>query len=189
MSIVALFRSRQNTQNRFNELLRPHIDLMYRMSYRWTGSQHSAEDLVQDVLAKLVDRVKEMEAIEQLRPWLLKILYRHYVDLYRRSQRSPVVAAEQTDDESEADLLDHAVDGQCQFERLDLQQALQQALAQLDEGQRDTVLLHDLEGYTAEEVAAILGIEPGTVKSRLHRARKKLQNLLRAGTFQPPHSC
>lgn len=185
MSITALFRGRQNQQTRFTHLLRPHVDLMYRMAYRWTGSQHNAEDLVQDVLAKLVEKVDEMERIEQLRPWLMKILYRRYVDIYRRVQRSPVVAAADHggNGEQDGDLLDNTADSDCQFDRLDLQQALQQALAQLDAGQRDTVLLHDLEGYTAEEVASILDIEPGTVKSRLHRARKKLQNLLHAGTF------
>lgn len=185
MSIVALFRGRQNQQSRFNNLLRPHVELMYRMAYRWTHSQHNAEDLVQDVLTKLVDKVSEMEQIEQLRPWLMKILYRRYVDIYRRSLRSPVVSLEDqpNDEESGNDYLANTADTHCQFARLDLQQALQHALGQLDDGQRDTILLHDMEGYTAEEVAGILNIEPGTVKSRLHRARKKLQKLLHAGTF------
>lgn len=184
MSIVALFKGRQNQQTRFTHLLRPHVDLMYRMAYRWTHSQHDAEDLVQDVMAKLIGKVGEMEQIEQLRPWLLKILYRRYVDLYRRSQRSPVISLDRPgDEEAHDDCLDCAADTPCQFERLDLQQTLEQALAQLDDSQRDTILLHDVEGYTAEEVAGILDTELGTVKSRLHRARKKLQKSLRPGTF------
>src|SRR5690606_33127415 len=68
-------------------------------------------------------------------------------------------------------------------------QQLHVAIQQLDEDQRQVVLLHDVEGYTALEASQILGESPGTIKSRLHRARKKLKKFLEEGTFGRFHSC
>jgi len=186
-----IFRSLASPRHRFTALLHPHIDIMYRMAWRWTGSEADAEDIVQDVLIRLADRVEEMEHIDQLRPWLLKILYRRYVDHYRSRQRSPLEY--QSDMPSNSDpyedeptgslLLDQHPDHRDHIHSLQLKRSLQAALEQLDEDQRAVIMLHDVEGYTAVEAAEILNISPGTVKSRLHRARKKMKNILEAGTF------
>ena len=181
-NIIHLFRSRGNPQQRFENLLRPHIEFLYRMAYRWTQSQDSAEDLVQELLIKLVPRIKEMEQIESLRPWLLRILYNRYVDDYRHARTSPVDESQSgwnpDDGDDPADIVSQAVDPIQPGEQEELRLSLQKALLQLEEGQRDVVLLHDMEGYTAEEVAEILDIALGTVKSRLHRARTQLKLLL-----------
>lgn len=191
MSLVTLFRSTRNQKQRFTVLLRPYVEIMYRMAYRWTGSQHDAEDLMQDVLLKLADKVDEMEAIEQLQPWLIKVVYRRFVDVYRREQRSPIASVSELSSQSEDEgdtLLDVSAE-LCDFERLMQQQELERALMLLEPAARDTVLLHDVEGYTAEEVAQILAIEVGTVKSRVHRARQKLKEILTEGTFQSAAAC
>lgn len=169
-----LFR---DPRRRFTALVRPHLDIMYRMAFRWTRQQQDAEDLVQDVLLKLVDRLDEMESIDQLRPWLLRILYRRFVDVFRRAQRSPVDYADQHDLEEQGISASSEADIDS-VERYEWQQALQLGLDALDDEQRDTILLHDVEGYTAEEVAIILEIRPGTVKSRVHRARSRLKEFL-----------
>lgn len=159
----------------YTALVRPHIAALHRVAWRWTRNRHAAEDLVQDTLLKVVDRIAEMRRIEQLRPWLVKVMYRHFVDLYRRDKRSPV---------------DHAIEvrpdltaGADPIEALEWQQMLAGALECLEPDHRDVILLHDVEGYTGPEVAEILGISPGTVKSRLHRARERLKNLIDPGTF------
>lgn len=180
--LVRLFRSARDDRQQFTALLRPHIDLMYRMAYRWTRSEADAEDLVQDVLVKLAARVDEMAAIEQLRPWLIKSVYHRYVDKYRGQRNSPLVSmasldAGNEDEDSAAFLLDVA-DPRDEIARLQLRATLQTALDQLDENQREVVLLHDAEGYSDQETAEILGISIGTVKSRLHRARTRLKSFL-----------
>lgn len=183
-AIIRLFKSKLSAKDRFQALLRPHIELMYRMAYRLTQSQSEAEDLVQDVLTRLAKRVDEMEQVESLRPWVLRILQNRFVDLYRREQNSPVdYQSAQEDDSGEddrpgANVLTTASDSTNDIKRLELQQVLQVALNKLDDAHRDVVMLHDMEGYTALEVADILGINVGTVKSRLHRARDKLKKWL-----------
>lgn len=179
-SIVQLFRAHKGKEQ-FAHLLRPHIELMYRMAYRWTRSQEDAEDLVQDVLIKLANRVEEMLAVEQLRPWLIKVVYRRFVDLYRHEQSSPLVRIDQETDESgpvEQAAADEDIEG-----RLERQQVLAEALDALDDDHRDVILLYGVEGYTALEIAEILDVNVGTVKSRLQRARDRLKKFLQPGPF------
>jgi len=179
-SIISLFRSHRNKKDLYQALLRPHIELMYRMAYRWTQSQCDAEDLVQDILVRLVNRVEEMQQVDNLRPWLIKILYNRFVDLYRRHKNSPLEEDSpnwQADSDEIVSRIDQAQDDHDVLGQLELQQELLLALETLDDDQRDTILLHDVEGYSALEVAEILEISVGTVKSRLHRARNKLKNV------------
>ncbi|MCA1798868.1 MAG: RNA polymerase sigma factor [Xanthomonadaceae bacterium] len=159
----------------YTALVRPHISALQRVAWRWTRDRQAAEDLVQDVLLKVVDHIAEMRTIEQLRPWLVKIMYRRFVDLYRRDTRSPVDRAVEADPDRAA--------GPDPIEAFEWQQLLAGALAQLEPDHRDVILLHDVEGYTGPEVAEILEINEGTVKSRLHRARERLKNLIDPGTF------
>ncbi len=176
-AIIKLFRSRPSRKDRFHELLRPHVELMYRMAYRWTQSQPEAEDLVQDILARLATRLDEMEQVDSLRPWLLRILYNRYVDLYRRGRNSPV-EGNTGSPENENDPVHQAADHRDDITQSDNQRVLLAALQQLEDDHRDVVLLHDMEGYTTIEVADIMQISVGTVKSRLHRARAKLKACL-----------
>lgn len=188
-NVFRLFSSKAQDEHTFTVLLRPHIEVMFRMAYRWTRDEHTAEDLLQECLIKLASRVDELQAIENLRPWLIKVLYRGFVDDYRSRARKPVVL--------ETELQSHANDNRSEFQligntaaatpaleqQLSLQDHIQQALDSLPEMQQQVVLLHDLEGYTAAEIAEILEIPAGTVKSRLHRAREELKKILGDGTF------
>lgn len=187
-SLIQIFRRRAAPGDRFTALVRPHIQLMYRMAYRWTQNQSEAEELVQDVLARLFPRLEELVALDKPGPWLVKVLYHRYVDLYRRRLNSPVddSVSWSSDD---AFFQGHLLDERNHFHQLELKRALNRALEELDDGWRDVVLLHDVEGYSALEVAEILEINVGTVKSRLHRARKKLKAALQLGTIEGCHAC
>jgi len=178
--IIDFFRHRAVRGHRFSDLVHPHIATMYRMAYRWTQNHEDAEDLVQETLTKLVHRVDEMEGMEKLGSWLIKVLYRDFVDFYRKQTRTPG----RTGSEWQADvsLLDEQAlqnSGDEDFvKHLGKQRALVRALETLNDEQRDVILLHDAEGYTADEIAEILVISTGTVKSRLHRARGHLKKFL-----------
>ncbi|MFC6634160.1 RNA polymerase sigma factor [Microbulbifer taiwanensis] len=182
--LIQIFQRRRCREDRFVALVSPHIRRMHRMAYRWTASQVEAEDLVQEVLASLVSRVAELEAVEKLGPWLVKVLYRRFVDLYRRRRLSPIDQSVAWGDDEYCE-----VNSGDDFRQLDLRRALERALRLLDEDWRDIVLLHDVEGYTAIEVAEVLEISVGTVKSRLHRARQKLKKILTQGTIETSRAC
>jgi len=90
-SAVSPYRRARPDALNFEDLLRPQVEYLYRLAWRFTGSVADAEDLVQDVLIKLFPRTQELLEIEKLRPWLARVLYNQFVDSVRRQARSPIV--------------------------------------------------------------------------------------------------
>lgn len=176
--------SRSNS-SQFEVLLRPHLESLYRLAYRLTGSRVNAEDLVQDVLTKIFPRTEEMARISNLRPWLARVLYNQFIDDRRSASRSPLqlvvdnTANETEDDAMESIAVNH--DGPAQLtERHQQQHTLQDAINSLGEDQRIVLMMHDVEGYTISELIEILACPAGTLKSRLHRARAALREQLKS---------
>ena len=147
----------------FEALLRPCMDRVYRLAYRLTGNQADSEDLVQDLLIKLYPRRDELSSIENLTPWLGRILYNLFIDQIRRKPRLSLVDVDANEMEISQTRSTPATD------ELDISR-LEKALAQLSEEHRVVVLMHDAEGYKLEEIHRITGVPVGTVKSRLHQS-------------------
>ena len=178
MAVIKLWPSKGSEHDQFEQLVQPHLKQLYKLAYRFTGQRNDAEDLVQDILLKLYPRLQEIQAIDRLGPWLARVLYRHFVDKFRSKQRSPLYLA--VDDES---LLDDMADENSgpadDFDASILQRRLQYSLEQLNEDQRILVILHDVEGYTLNEIHLMYDVSIGTLKSRLSRARARLRALLK----------
>ncbi len=167
----------------FDQAVRPHLERLYRLAFRLTGQRADAEDLLQDVLTSLFERHAELTSIKDLAPWLGRVLYNRFVDSARRLRkrrwgdpgRERVVLL----DDAMLDRL--ATDEPGPETRAAIQaemSRLQSALDALGVEHRVVVLLHDAEGYSIEEIQAVTGVAAGTVKSRLHRARARLRELL-----------
>jgi RNA polymerase sigma-70 factor (ECF subfamily) len=160
---------------RFAALVEPHYDVLYRVAYRLTRSVHDAEDLAQEVCARAFPRLDEIEKLEQPRGWLLRVLYRLFVDSVRRYERKFVGSI---DDVDERALVSEQPGPLEEAERALARRRLDDAWRHLDEEQRALLALHDVEGYSLLELNEITGIKEGTLKSRLHRARVRLGKLL-----------
>jgi len=172
----------------FAAIIRPHLQHLYRLAFRLAGSAADAEDLIQELLIKIYKRRDELTSIAALGPWLSRVLYNLFIDQTRRYSKQRLRSVS----------LDSAGDGapgheqvanqepgpeQATASQLDIR-ALDVALRQLSLEHRAVVLMHDAEGYKLEEIHTITGIPIGTLKSRLHRARARLRELLSAhGTF------
>jgi RNA polymerase sigma-70 factor (ECF subfamily) len=178
----------QNQRASFDNLLRPHLERLYRLAFRLAGSKAEAEDLFQDVLLKTFTRLNDLLEVREPGPWLCRVMYNHFIDNRRRFARARLfsVAESQLPGrglESLAGDLDPVRDA----ERLDNIMQLERALATLSDEHRLVVLLHDIEGYKLEEIHQITGDPVGTIKSRLHRARRRLREYLAAdGTKAGP---
>jgi RNA polymerase sigma factor (sigma-70 family) len=182
-NVVSLLR--RGAAQRFESLLRPHLADLYRLAYRFTGSREDAEDLVQDVLTKLYPRTRELSDVENLRPWLARVLYRQFVDNLRQYNRTPFAARQQStpgnddaDNDPLAALHGDVPEPAADVEQLQLRQRLQRALDSLSEEHRSVLMLHDVEGFTLKELETTLDAPLGTLKSRLHRARQRLRREL-----------
>src|SRR5574341_803556 len=176
-----LFGRNRAAASQFENLMRPHVEFLHRLAWRFTGNVADAEDLVQDLLLKLYPRAGELAGVDLLRPWLARVLYRQYVDLVRRRARSP--GGQPVDDaQAEPDLPDALAaqdDGPDDHaERGEWRECLLAALEELNPEQRVVVVMHDVEGYGLEELESILEAPLGTLKSRLHRARRRLRALI-----------
>lgn len=181
MSIVKFWSRTADKKNRFEDLVGPHIDHLYRLSYRFTGSREDAEDLVQELLLKLYPRQKELASVDKLRPWLARVLYRLFIDRTRQAGRSVLSAVE--DSEMPDDQLDPAAGTEELVEGMLTQERLQESFALLNEDQKALLALHDIEGYTLAELVDVLDVPLGTLKSRLNRSRAKLREMLSREPF------
>jgi len=186
MPPVSPYRQARPAAANFEDLMRPQVEYLYRLAWRFTGSVADAEDLVQDVLLKLYPRTRELLEIDRLRPWLAKVLYRQYVDSIRQQARSPIadLAADGDAEGDPFDTLPATKDGPEEHaERSAWRERIIAALEQLSPEQRAVVAMHDIEGYKLEELETILETPLGTLKSRLHRARQQLRALLPVEPF------
>jgi RNA polymerase sigma factor (sigma-70 family) len=170
----------------FERLLRGHVPALYRSAYRWTGAVDRAEDLVQQLLVRLYPRLAELRALDQVRPWALRVMYRIFIDELRRGRASPVQFGAQAAPDGDLPAgqdeawLDPGPGPPELTEQQITQERLLQAWERLGEEHRMVLSMHDIEDYTLPELAQIMDIPLGTLKSRLHRARARLRELLAA---------
>ena len=184
MSKILKFSSRRDKLSAFEALIRPHVEPLYKLAYRFTNNAMEAEDLTQDLLVKLYPKVNELEKVEKLRPWLARVMYRMWVDKLRSKRVAPTEAADDIGAlEQNVEVTDPESIPEQAYHRSFTRRKLLQALEQLSEEHRIVLILHDVEGYSLEEMKVVLDCAIGTLKSRLHRARERLKNLLDDGTF------
>jgi RNA polymerase sigma factor (sigma-70 family) len=163
----------ESESDRFASFIRQHYQALYRAAYRLTRSAVDAEDLVQEVCVRAYPRFAEVAGLEQPRGWLLRVLYRLFVDLRRRYERTHVRPINE-DEEFVSAEPGPAEEADRALARWRVEAAWQH----LNQEQRLLLALHDMEGHSLGEIHALTGIKEGTIKSRLHRARVRLGRLL-----------
>jgi RNA polymerase sigma-70 factor, ECF subfamily len=164
----------------FAETALPHLPALARVAMALTGNEADADDLVQETFLRAYKHWHTFERGSECRRWLSTICRNAFLEQRRREARSVAVedqeleslAAARLHNQARASGVDHM------FSRLDLGPAISTAIAALEPPFRDVVVLADVEGFTYEEVAEALGIPVGTVRSRLYRARRQLQEAL-----------
>jgi RNA polymerase sigma-70 factor (ECF subfamily) len=166
----------------FERLVQPHFDRLYRLAFRLTGRKAEAEDLFQELLIKAFGKLDDLVTIEEPGSWLSRVMYNLFIDEQRRFTRRRMHTVEEgflPGDGLEA--FAGTDNPELDQRRLEKINQLDAALSQLSDEHRVIVLLHDTEGYKLEEIHKLIGIPVGTVKSRLHRARARLREILTAG--------
>lgn len=177
-----LFRPRITCD--FEKIVNPHSDKLYRLSLRLAGNKSDAEDLLQDVFIKAYTNLSALDATKNVGSWLTTVLYNHFIDSYRREARAPLeeLALVETHDESEMQV-DLRISDEPSPEQTLLRKEklvlVQQSLNRLIPEFRAAIILHDIEGYSLQELEDMTKTPRGTLKSRLHRGRKELREHLR----------
>lgn len=148
--------------DRLEELLDRHEDTLFRAALAILGDVQEAEDAVQDTFLRYLEKRPELRGGDHEKAWLLKVTANRCKSILRTRRRRPTV-----------ELLDIYPVPEEEGSR-----ELMEAILTLPANQRSAVHLHYYEGYTSEEIGAILGQRPGTVRSHLSRARDALRRYL-----------
>lgn len=159
----------------WDEVVREYSPQVYRLAYRLTGQEADAQDLTQEVF------IRVFRSLDSYRPgtfsgWLHRITTNLFLDQVRRTKRQRTWALGQY--ESDTPRAAHRDEPERGFEMANLDLDIQAALAALPPEYRVAVVLRDIEDLSYEEIADVLGISLGTVRSRIHRGRARLREAL-----------
>ena len=179
MNELLLRRAQKGDAAAFEQLVTPHENLVWRVCYHYTGHREDAFDCAQDAMLKAWKSIAAFRQECSLETWLYRIAASCCLDFLRRKKRR---AAESTDQLAEAgfDPPDPSPQPEEIALRKDDKHQLRQALELLPEDMRTCLILSAMEGLKYDEIAGVMNIAPGTVKSRINRARVKLMQILSA---------
>jgi len=170
-----------NKQGVFNREFMPHIDAMYNFAYRLTLDEDDSKDLVQETYMKAFRFIKSFEEGTNAKAWLFRILKNSFINNYRKASKQPGKVDYQEVESyynSEKADANYTTDLRVETVQHMIGDEITNALNSLAVDFRTVIILCDLEGFTYEEMAKILDIPIGTVRSRLHRARNLLKDKL-----------
>jgi RNA polymerase sigma-70 factor (ECF subfamily) len=168
--------------NAFNSLVLAYQDMAYNVAYRIMGEPGAAGDAAQEAFISAYQKLEQYRG-GSFKAWLLRIVTNACYDELRRRQRRPVtpLKPELSDGETLEDpywIADDSVSPEEQTEQAELQAAIQHCIQELDEKFKSVLVLVDVEGLDYETAAEAVGTPLGTVKSRLARARQRVQECL-----------
>lgn len=175
--MVAMIHGKDPLYADFEREAIPHMDALYNFALKMTGDSDDANDLVQETYLKAFRFFDKFEKGTNCKAWLFRIMKNTYINNYRKKTKEPGkvdydeienfyenIKASSTDSAHlEKELYDNLLDDE-----------LSGAISSLPEDFRTVVILCDIEGMTYEEIADFIDCPVGTVRSRLHRARKML---------------
>lgn len=176
-------RFREGEREAFAELVLRYQDRVYTMCLRWMSNPEVAEEVAQDVFVALYRSLPGFRGESKVSTWVFRVTVNHCKNrrLYgrRRAADRHEPLEGKFDDDGPGRQLAHPDSGtDLALHRSEAEQIIQAALEELDESHRAIVVLRDIEGLPYEEIAEILDLPRGTVKSRLHRARAELARTL-----------
>ena len=156
----------------------PHINSMYNFAYRLTLDQDDSKDLVQDTYLKSYRFIDSFQQGTNAKAWLFRILKNSFINDYRKKSKEPSkVDYQEVESYYNSEEVDRQITPDLRVEALKdmIGDEISNALNSLDVDFRTVIILCDLEGFKYDEMAKILDIPIGTVRSRLHRARNLLK--------------
>lgn len=177
----ALVRQAQDGDlDAYDQLVRRHQDRIYGLCYHMTSNHEDAHDLAQDSFVKAWQALKSFKGDSSFYTWVYRIAVNTCLNhLKSRRNRTPHLSLNDLDINPENDpdlvaLVSHRTPRR-DIGLSELQRRLNEAILKLSEEHRAVVTMHDIQGMPHDEIAEVLGVNPGTVRSRLFYARQQLQ--------------
>src|SRR5215813_14229241 len=184
----ALFvmRLQANEDAAYDELVRTYSASIFPVAYRMMGDTAEASDIVQDIFLKVFRNIAGFKGEAALKTWIFKIAFSEILNRLRWWKRRHRFATSSLDDQPNGNGVRAAAHSVASptptpeevLQSKEEESAIQQALSRLSRDHRSIIVLRDIEGFSYTEIADVLGVSIGTVKSRLARARGDLKKSL-----------
>ncbi len=173
----------------FAEIVLHRQKKVFNIAYRMLGNSEEAKDLSQEVFISVYESIKDLKEELKFDAWLTQITLNHCRNRWKYLKRRQYFNSDSLDDPIETEdgsvpraLHDPSDNPEILLEKKMVQQWIQGGLLKLKEDQRELLVLRDLQGFTYEEMGETLGLPEGTIKSKLHRARMDLKEVLERST-------
>lgn len=177
--ILLISRARGGDREAFGALVEQYRDNVYRLAYRMCGNAYDADEAAQEAFVAAWRALPNFRGDAKFSTWLYRLTTNAAIDVMRREKRHQTVG-----DGEMVDLADDADSPQETVERTEQQEAVQKALSTLSEEYREVLLLRYMEELDYAEIAEVLQLPSGTVKSRINRAKAALKTaLLKSGNI------
>jgi RNA polymerase sigma-70 factor (ECF subfamily) len=175
--LILLERARGGDLDAFNDLVVVYQEMLFALVVRMVPDRDQASDAVQEAF---FSAYRNMQAFRggSVRSWLSRIAINAAMDTQRLRKRRPAEPYPELEDDSWQPPADASADPVTSSLQAERHRAINQALAAVTDDQRTAIVLYDVEGYDYAEIATITGVSLGTVKSRIHRGRLALRELL-----------
>jgi RNA polymerase sigma-70 factor, ECF subfamily len=162
----------------WEQIVNSYAKRIYNLGYRYTNRRDEAEDLTQEILVRVYQNLKSFRAdVGTFQNWILKVGRNLIIDHYRQTRRFQQAAG--TEELEAMNLKDEKVPNpERNVERDEAARFLREGLEALSPELKEAIILRDIEGMAYLEIAELLGIPEGTVKSRINRGRLELAKLL-----------
>jgi RNA polymerase sigma-70 factor (ECF subfamily) len=169
----------------FSEIVLTYQKKVFNIAFRMLGNREEAKELSQEVFLSVLDSIKELREEVKFESWLTQITLNHCRNRWKYLKRRQYFKTDSLDDpietedgEMERQVLDPSDNPETLLEKKMIRQFVQRGLSKLKEDQREMIVLRDLQGYSYEELGKLFSLPEGTIKSRLHRARMDLKEIL-----------
>lgn len=175
--LLAILESQNELNKEFEREALPHMDALYNFALRMTGDSDDANDLVQDTFLKAFRFFDKFEKGTNCKAWLFRIMKNTFINTYRKKTKEPdKVDYEEVENFYENIKASSTDSAHLEKEIYDnlLDDDISSAIASLPDDFKTVIILSDIEGFTYDEIADFTDCPVGTVRSRLHRARKML---------------
>jgi RNA polymerase sigma-70 factor, ECF subfamily len=164
----------------WEQLLREHNRKIYSLCYRFTGRTGEAEDLTQEVFIKVFQTLASYDATQgSFSTWLNRVARNHLVDHYRRTRKDRVTSSLEDETAGIEDKPSGQEQPMARLEARERRKLLQTALDRLSPDMREAVILRDFQDLDYDEIAQVLRVPQGTVKSRINRGRLELAKVIK----------
>ncbi len=179
-------RHGQGDVRAFDEVYSRYAAMVYNLALRLSGNGDEAADLTQEIFLRIFRHLDSFSGRSALKTWIFRVALNHCRERLSRFRPPTLPIGEGPDDPGVARLADPARDPEQQAVAADLGRQVARALALLPAPFREAVVLRDLQGLAYQEIAAVLGVRVGTVRSRIARGREQLRHLLDHGVGAAP---